>query len=140
MSSAILVLSIVPALAFSQVRVTMYTGVTYPSLAFSSDQHRFPAFLRDNWHPGINLGVGAQFALLDWLEVCPQVEYSHYVFDYFEVHTPGGPPMFQSASGQPSRVVRFKAEGRAIKRTPRGATSTSQQGLRTALKSSLGLI
>jgi len=127
--SIILGCLLLPLIASAQTRVSVYTGMTFPSVGFSSGSSLFSPILRDSWYPGINFGVGTQIRVLDWIEVAPQFEYSHYLFRRFEIYTMGGPPFIQGSSGHPSRGFRFIVEGRLIEHASNGGTYYFSTGL-----------
>ncbi len=129
MRSIIVVLLFLPLTAFGQTGIAVYTGATFPSIDLSSEPSTFSPVLRDHWYPGINVGVGAQFHLLDWIDVCPQIEYGYYFFKEFRGTATAGSSFILSATGHPSRVYRFMAESRLIHHTPNGSAVYFSTGL-----------
>jgi hypothetical protein len=134
MKSILFVCLLAPLLASSQTRITVHTGANFPSIEFLSHTINFRTDLRDDWYPGVNLGVGLQFPILDWLEISPQFEYSHYFYERFYIGTYAQLRSFLSASGQPSHAYRFMIEGRLYDRASSAGSVYFSTGLAYVLE------
>ena len=139
MKSIILGCLLLPLAAASQTRVAVYAGANFPSIELLTHQSGFSSELRDDWYPGIDFGLGVQIPILDWIEISPQFEYSHYLFHHFYIQTIGGPPFLISSSGQASHAYRLLLEGRLSDRISSGGAIFFSTGLAYIVES-LGTI
>jgi len=84
MKSISIIFLLFTAVSYSQIHLEAYAGVNFPL-----GNKSFSNFLSINFYPGINLGVSADYNILNIFAVSPFAEYTYYFFKNYNSGIPG---------------------------------------------------
>jgi opacity protein-like surface antigen len=97
-----------PILATAQPTLNVFSGVNNPSQIWLPVSPRSAGW---HWHTAVNLGLGLEFQVREWLAVSPLIEYNYLRFDsYRPTVISGWPPVM--STGDASHIYRFLVEGK----------------------------